>query len=64
MQAALNHLSTQNVEVKSEDIERLSPLGFKHINFLGQYAFSLTEDIARGELRPFHKPEENEGESP
>jgi len=58
MQAAVTHLKDQNVEINSQDIERLSPLGFKHINFLGQYAFNLTENIARGELRPFHNPEE------
>ena len=56
----MNHLSAQAVEVNPEDLERLSPLGYKHINFLGQYTFNLTENVAKGQLRPFHSPEEGE----
>ena len=35
---------------------RLSPLGFKHINMLGRYAFTLPDMVARGELRPLRNP--------
>jgi len=35
MNAALNHLRNEEVEVRSEDVSRLSPLGHEHINFLG-----------------------------
>ena len=28
-------------EVKPEDVERLSPLGHDHINYLGKYSFAL-----------------------
>jgi hypothetical protein len=38
--------------VRDEDVARLSPLGFDHINMLGRYAFILPDQIARGELRP------------
>ena len=37
-------------------VARLSPLGFKHINMLGRYAFTLPENVARGELRPLRNP--------
>ena len=35
MQAALDHLRAQGEVIKEEDEARLSPLGRKHINFLG-----------------------------
>jgi len=27
-------------------------LGFKHVNMLGRYVFTLPDTVARGELRP------------
>jgi Tn3 transposase DDE domain-containing protein len=52
MDAALNRLRAEGHEVRDEDVARLSPLGFEHINMLGRYAFTLPEPVARGELRP------------
>lgn len=52
MNAALEYLRSQGVDVNPEDVARLSPLGNRNINFLGHYSFSLAEPIARGELRP------------
>jgi hypothetical protein len=43
-------------DVKPEDVDRLSPLGLKHINMLGRYAFTLPDPVARGELRPLRDP--------
>ena len=37
-------------------VYRLSPLGFKHMNMLGRYAFTLPDTVARGELRPLRDP--------
>lgn len=51
MEATVNHLR-QSQEVKDEDLARISPLQTKHINMLGQYSFSVSENILRGELRP------------
>lgn len=34
-----------------EDIVRLSPLMYGHINMLGHYTFTLPEDILKGEMR-------------
>lgn len=58
MQAALDHLSQQQFEIKEEDEARLSPLLYKHINVLGQYSFLLAESILKGELRPLSQPVE------
>lgn len=38
--------------MRDEDVARLSPLGFDHINMLGRYASTLPYTVARGELRP------------
>ncbi len=56
MDAALNRLRAEGYEVRDEDVARLSPLGFEHINMLGRYAFTLPEPVARGELRPLRDP--------
>ena len=56
MDAALDRLRADGFDVRPEDVARLSPLGFKHINMLGRYAFTLPETVARGELRPLRDP--------
>jgi TnpA family transposase len=56
MDAALNQLRSEGYEVRPEDAARLSPLGLKHINMLGRYAFTLPDFVARGELRPLRDP--------
>jgi TnpA family transposase len=56
MDAAISHLRHQEYELKSEDLARLSPLGYKHINMLGRYQFALAEPLRRGELRPLRDP--------
>jgi len=40
-----------------EDVARLSPLGFRHINLHGHYHFALPDFVTRGELRPLHEPD-------
>ena len=52
MDAALNQLRAEGFDMRAEDVARLSPLGFDHINMLGRYAFILPYQISRGELRP------------
>ncbi len=54
--AALNQLRAEGFDVRPENVARLSPLGFDHINMLGRYAFVLPDGIARGELRPLRNP--------
>jgi hypothetical protein len=48
------------MEVKPEDVARLSPLIHKHINFQGRYSFALSEAVARGGLRPLRDPYEQD----
>ena len=38
----------QGFEGKEEDVARLSPLLYKHINFQGRYSFALSESVAQG----------------
>lgn len=52
MDTALNYLQGTKVEVKAEDVARLSPLGQVHINMLGRYHFDLSEAVLKGEMRP------------
>ncbi len=52
MDAAVNQLRTEGVEVKKEDEARLSPLGDSHINVQGRYHFTITDSVLKGDLRP------------
>lgn len=56
MDAALGQLRMEGFDVRDEDVARLSPLAHEHINVLGRYAFTLPEQVARGELRPLRSP--------
>ena len=57
MEAALKQLRDEGTEVRDEDVARLSPLVYHHINFQGHYSFALSEAVARGELRPLRDPD-------
>ncbi len=63
MDATLDQLRAEGFDVRPEDMARLSPLGFDHINMLGRYAFILPDQIARGELRPLRDPQNVDDES-
>jgi TnpA family transposase len=56
LDAALDHLRASGYLVKPEDVARLSPLGFKHVNFLGRYNFP-TPTVKPGQLRALRDPE-------
>ena len=58
MDAALEQLRKQGFLVRDEDVARLSPLIYGHINLLGRYLFTVHEGVARGELRPLRNPDE------
>lgn len=53
MQEASGHINTDSHpnEINEEDISRLSPLMYRHINKLGHYTFILSEKVMKGELR-------------
>ena len=56
MQAVVENLQTHGRSVNPAELARVSPLAHRHINFLGRYAFTLPEAVARGELRPLRDP--------
>jgi hypothetical protein len=53
MDAALGQLRQRGYPVQDEDVVRLSPLGFRHLNMLGRYAFTTPMP---GQLRPLRDP--------
>ena len=57
MQSALDHLQG-SIEIKEE--ARLSPLGYKHLNVLGHYSFTLAEQVKKGHLRPLNQPSDED----
>ena len=56
IQAALDHLRQRSVVINKEDEARLSPLVYGHVNMLGHYAFTLSDAIKNGKLRPLNQP--------
>lgn len=65
MDAILNHLrnqqmagATRAVGILTEDLQRLSPLAYSHINMLGRYRFHLEEDLLNGGMRPLRNNSE------
>jgi hypothetical protein len=54
--AALEQLRAERYPIQPEDVARLSPLVFEHINLLGRYAFAVPESVMRGELRALRNP--------
>jgi Tn3 transposase DDE domain len=62
MDAVLEQLRIEGYALKPEDVARLSPHAFDHINFLGRYAFALPDSVAHGQLRPLRSPDAPEDE--
>ena len=57
MNKAIEHLKKTGIDVRDEDIERLTPLGYEHIRLIGRYDFTLRTKPERGGLRPLRKPQ-------
>jgi hypothetical protein len=55
MQAALDHMREEAMEIREEDEARLSPLLYGHINVLGHYSFILNDHVRKGRLRPLNQ---------
>ena len=56
MNATLDQLAGEGYPIQPQDLARLSPLVFEHINLLGRYAFSVPDSVVRGHLRPLRNP--------
>ncbi|MFC7342072.1 Tn3 family transposase [Saccharopolyspora griseoalba] len=53
LDAIVKYLREQGYPVRDEDVARLSPLGWRHINLQGRYAFISSPP---SELRPLRDP--------
>src|SRR5260221_5844671 len=62
MNRALEEMRGRGMKIVPEDVERLSPLGYEHINLLGRYTFSLSDEIRQGAFHPLRELEETEQE--
>lgn len=56
MQEVVRQLEKEGNAAEPADQARLSPILWRHINFLGRYDFSLPDDVASGNLRPLRNP--------
>ena len=56
MDRALTQMREEGLKVNDQDVARLSPLGYSHINLLGRHQFVLPDSIAQGALRPLRDP--------
>ncbi|WP_007517809.1 Tn3 family transposase [Pseudofrankia saprophytica] len=55
-QQIIDEMRAEGTHVRNEDIARLSPLKFAHINFHGRYSFALPAEVVGGQLRSTRKP--------
>ena len=51
MELALDAIKQTGEMVLDSDVQRLSPLGYEHINIVGRYSFVLPKEIENGGLR-------------
>ncbi len=51
MESVLQYLRQQGMDIRPEDMERLSPLGHIHIQMLGRFFFDLPESVQLGAMR-------------
>jgi hypothetical protein len=51
IQRVLAQLEQLGLDIGPQDIERVWPLGFQHVNMLGRYSLELPEPLIHGELR-------------
>ncbi len=59
MEAAINQLRSEGYQISDEDINRLSPTRYEHVNPYGIYPFDLEKESKRGGLIPLRKPPKN-----
>jgi TnpA family transposase len=54
----VKQLKVEGHTIQPEDLARISPLEYSHINTLGKYFFILSETVAAGQLRPLRNQED------
>jgi TnpA family transposase len=55
--AILGLLEAMGVDVLEEDVARVSPVRWAHVNMLGRYEFNMDPAVAGGDLRPLRDPD-------
>lgn len=55
LQAAVEQLKIEGIEIKDEDLNFISPARFAHINPYGRYYFNIEENLNRKGLRPLRE---------
>ena len=56
MAKVLEALREQSYDVDEDDLRRLSPARYEHINPYGKYRFELDKALPHGHLRPLREP--------
>ncbi len=56
MQEAIQQARAFGLDVRNDDLAHLSPLIWRHLNFLGRYDLSLPDTVRNGGLRPLRNP--------
>ncbi len=56
MQEAIQQVRLSGMAVHDDDLSHLSPLIWRHLNFLGRYDCSLPNTVLNGGLRPLRNP--------
>jgi hypothetical protein len=59
MATVIVQLRAEGRTVKEEDLARLSPAQYEHINPYGKYRFEVEEGLSHSRLRPFPQPTEH-----
>ena len=60
MAAVIDQLRAEGRTVNEEDIARLSPAHYEHINPYGKYRFEVEEGLSRSRLRLLRQPSEHQ----
>jgi hypothetical protein len=60
MAAGIDKLRAEGRTVKEEDITRLSPARYEHINPYGKYRFEVEAGLSRTRLRPLRPASEHQ----
>jgi hypothetical protein len=55
LEKAIEYLKDKNA-LNEDMLNYISPLGWEHINFLGEYNFNLKNVTTIGNLRPLNEP--------
>ena len=55
LERAIDQIALEGHGVDEEDVKRLSPLKWEHVNVLGRYNFEMSSTVTAGQLRPLRQ---------